>query len=1148
MHFASNDIRIDPHIWDKGAFCYRHGSMLAHGVRGLELFWAIMWNPKFQGCLEGLVSALVDSRSHFSSFHNVFVRCRLEEIFVNFHSDIHSRVQSKYQRDENNLGIQLRNIDECLMLLQAYVAEFISGKVDHTTSVNKWEPPGVASPVRPSQCVNFVSDAVTSQFVKCFEFREWVGPLSFTVVATCQWHLVSLFGLTVKGQLVVCNKSSACSRFHATNLKSYTRDKAVVLSSTYLPKSFKAPLQSLITARPASEGPHYGRERYCGWWRGWVNEDRGGGVVVPEALSSPTGLAGGRSGPPLLLHPFSSALGSEQAGWCAARLRRGSRTPVDFFNDTRLALGIPSTTWLGAGDVRGRSHTRVAPSALPDAGLGAFARELLEPDVWIGSYSGTSWGQGPDTRYRVEYGDLRVDAMTASGLRCRVAYINDPCDERMENVRITVVGKALRVHTLCEVLKGAEFYMAYGGDYWLQRASDLSPELFLAARRRYGVGVQAEARKAAAKSRFLAARSTALVPLATWVPSTDGRLFQFTDKPPIGWTCAFGARGVQAEQDFVSDLLDCCSTDSTHSGNDEGNDSDDSRWDDYFEDLRDHVYDEEVDLVTAGTPLTDAAFITQQALEVSSWATRLFPTHSSFLSVGGVRQVVQPAFDHNAEAKSLRDAAAWAHGYKLERMWVEADTQLLSQLSSVVAVAAFRCRLTCSSRLSPDRVHHWVSLDNPDYDRILRLAPTGMPLLADPDFKPNMGAPGPLLAGSVLQVLPAVQKMMIEQYRASGQCILLNKSDVTQSWHKRIGNASLVFVLLCLSQKLVVSHTQHLPGTANGKADALSQVGHPGGMTWTQLLESEMGKDLKKHQAKEYEVDARPIIALCNPAIQIGDMDQFVSFWMDVQNVLESDEERIRREYIQREEEGVRAMLTRSVARGTQSRIAYSLRERRAFLDEHVGEGADTYMDDLTDVSKKGCREQIKLKISQVRSGFSLAGEGVSFFDSDLVERGKRGGKMTTDEVREAQSRSAEVEKYPMNIDMILEHREAFWTPRVWDAKALDRKAVWLAMALCLDSGLRVGNATSAEKNQEDHCIRAHQVFFELQHGGKPSEWCPGGEEFRVTMFSQSWMVMSATFRYSSKKTSNICGNGVRDPKWLGRRSAEESDLLNDVI
>eukprot|EP01041_Mallomonas_annulata_P004855 gene4855-9679_t len=48
---------------------------------------------------------------------------------------------------------------------------------------------------------------------------------------------------------------------------------------------------------------------------------------------------------------------------------------------------------------------------------------------------------------------------------------------------------------------------------------------------------------------------------------------------------------------------------------------------------------------------------------------------------------------------------------------------------------------------------------------------------------------------------------------------------------RRIGNASLVFVLLCLSQKLVVSQTQHLPGTATGKTDALSRVGHPGGMT-----------------------------------------------------------------------------------------------------------------------------------------------------------------------------------------------------------------------------------------------------------------------------------------------------------------------------
>eukprot|EP01041_Mallomonas_annulata_P004854 gene4854-9677_t len=534
-----------------GAFCYRHGRMLAHGVRGLELFWTIMWNPKFQGCFEGLASALVDSRSHFNSFHNVFVRCRLEEMFVNFNSDIHSRARSKYQRDEKKLGMRLRNVDECLVLL--HVAEFISGKVDHTTSVNKWEPvlhtcfysqewPPLFAPHSASTSYLTPSRASSSSILS---LGNGSVPLSFTAVATCQWHLASLFGLAVKGQPLV------------TRLKSYTRDEAVVLSSA-LPKYFKTPLQSLrlktlgldfeegLTpdGRDVGDGGEDGTMRI-------VEE----AVVVPEALSCPTELAGGRSGgpcaPPILLGPWvGSADGTEpaavteQGGWCAARLRQGSRTPVDFFNDSRLSLGIPSMIWSGAGDKdcspgflccptdsRGRSHTRIAPSALPDAGLGAFARELLEPDVWIGSYSGTSWGRGLDTRYRVEYGDVMT--------------------------------------------------------------------------------------------------------------------------------------------------------------------------------------------------------------------TRLFPTLSSSYSVGGVRQVVQSAFDHNDLAKSLRDAAAWAHVYKLERMWIEADTQLLSQLGSMVAVAAFRCRLTCSSRLNPDRVHQWVSLDNPDYDSILRLATTGIPLLADPDFKSNMGAPGP---------------------------------------------------------------------------------------------------------------------------------------------------------------------------------------------------------------------------------------------------------------------------------------------------------------------------------------------------------------------------------------------------------------------
>eukprot|EP01041_Mallomonas_annulata_P004856 gene4856-9680_t len=155
-----------------------------------------------------------------------------------------------------------------------------------------------------------------------------------------------------------------------------------------------------------------------------------------------------------------------------------------------------------------------------------------------------------------------------------------------------------------------------------------------------------------------------------------------------------------------------------------------------------------------------------------------------------------------------------------------------------------------------------------------------------------------------------------------------------------------------------------------------------------------MGTDLKKHQAKEYEVDARPIITLCNPAIQIGDMDQFVSIWMDVQTVLGPAPPPLVR--LGGGEVWVHTDEERSIS-GVRRR---GLRKLRVFLDEHVGEGADTYMENWTDISK-GRRLVMYMDVF-------LAGEGVSFFDSDLVEKGERRGRMATDEVRKAQSRSAE--------------------------------------------------------------------------------------------------------------------------------------------
>eukprot|EP01041_Mallomonas_annulata_P006917 gene6917-biopygen3337 len=119
---------------------------------------------------------------------------------------------------------------------------------------------------------------------------------------------------------------------------------------------------------------------------------------------------------------------------------------------------------------------------------------------------------------------------------------------------------------------------------------------------------------------------------------------------------------------------------------------------------------------------------------------------------------------------------------------------------------------------------------------------------------------------------------------------------------------------------------------------------------------------------------------------------------------------------------------------------------------------------------------------SMVRSAFSFIGEDVTAFGGMMVRQARRGGRRSRNEVRSLAEKCQEVEKYPFNLEMIIGGRVLFWQCGLWNAKALDKKATWLGIALSFDSGQRVSNITAAKKDREDHCIREGQVIFTAKY------------------------------------------------------------------
>eukprot|EP01036_Dinobryon_divergens_P034292 gene34292-44295_t len=225
----------------------------------------------------------------------------------------------------------------------------------------------------------------------------------------------------------------------------------------------------------------------------------------------------------------------------------------------------------------------------------------------------------------------------------------------------------------------------------------------------------------------------------------------------------------------------------------------------------------------------------------------------------------------------------------------------------------------------------------------------------------------------------------------------------------------------------------------------------------------------------------------------------------------------------------------------------------------------DVYMESLSEEDKideiivfinriylRGERDgQLSTSVSLVKSAFELAGVSSTVFDNGLVCRAKKGGRRSTEEARECSAGGAKREKFPMPLDIILDSKSSFWVQGKWDKEGLDRKAVWLGIAIGFDSGLRVGNYTMAEGVQEDHGIRAGQLTFVVMDHLEGQFLVPGGEKLRDALQDKGKNereVSAVMMNFSSNKTSNKSRGEVLEPKYISRRNEMEGALLDCLV
>jgi hypothetical protein len=186
----------------------------------------------------------------------------------------------------------------------------------------------------------------------------------------------------------------------------------------------------------------------------------------------------------------------------------------------------------------------------------------------------------------------------------------------------------------------------------------------------------------------------------------------------------------------------------------------------------------------------------------------------------------------------------------------------------------------------------------------------------------------------------------------------------------------------------------------------------------------------------------------------------------------------------------------------------------------------------------------LQVLMSNLKMVFLEALVDVTCFSSELVLRTSRAARHTAEEKLALDTKRRAQQPLPASMDIIWPIRDHFWTNESWLCKGLDRRAVWLAIAMGFDAGPRISNVTRKDGKRADHCIRAQQVHFLFRAtDGKCQKVCVGNAFRAATaQLSIPECIIRCEYRFLTGKVDMPYAHHT-----IARRTTAESTLLDDL-
>ena len=161
-----------------------------------------------------------------------------------------------------------------------------------------------------------------------------------------------------------------------------------------------------------------------------------------------------------------------------------------------------------------------------------------------------------------------------------------------------------------------------------------------------------------------------------------------------------------------------------------------------------------------------------------------------------IEELVTEAYKYGSSVYGEQAAIDWAEGFRIPQSDVENDMRELdSYHGNLKLMVDARRALLNPERLNKERIHEFISDDNPEKEKLLLIA-RGMEHMADPDYRGCTFETRPKLSKSFLKAAPAVEKMFYKDFWQEGLAIILSESAVQAmpklglclaGWAKKLG-------------------------------------------------------------------------------------------------------------------------------------------------------------------------------------------------------------------------------------------------------------------------------------------------------------------------------------------------------------------------